>query len=245
MKITESNYEKFYFGNACECYIQGEFYALGYEALKPILDIGYDLLVTNIARTKFLKETPIQFNVQVKGRVCTDEKATFFINKDDLHNILQDENGILICVFCHPDYSDGREDVYISSHIDPVQSSHMMESFARQLMNDVEWPSLKQLKEKNIPYVGFKKDYIWLNSAHLKRLYNKGYFYDYQDCFCLRFGMDGELKYPIDKNGKRLMTSELYLEDGYYSYEVSNIKYLTKMSSDLQEGKMFRGDIYY
>lgn len=42
MKIYSTKFEEFCFGEASEKYIQSEFYALGYEALKTSPDIGYE-----------------------------------------------------------------------------------------------------------------------------------------------------------------------------------------------------------
>jgi hypothetical protein len=244
MKITETNYEEFYFGNACENFVQSEFYTLGYEALKTSPDIGYDLFVTNCARTKFLKEESKQYNIQVKGRVCSELKATFYINKDDINMLMGDANGILICVFCHPIFSDGRENITEFRESDPVSYTHMFEGFSRQLFNDTAYPSLKRLKEKNLSYVGFDRDYIWFNNAHVRRLMAGGYFYEYEDNYCISFGINDNTKYPIDQNGNRLMTSELYENAGGYSYEVSHIEYMFTMTGDSLDGNMFIGDIY-
>ncbi|MDW2800063.1 hypothetical protein RZO55_21035 [Clostridium boliviensis] len=244
MKITETNYEEFYFGNACENFIQSEFYTLGYEALKTSPDIGYDLLVTNCARTKFLKEEPKQYNIQVKGRACSESKATFYIKKDDISMLMSDDNGILICVFCHPIFSDGRENIIEYRVPDPVIYTHMFEDFSRQLFNDTAYPSLKVLKEKNLSYVGFARDYIWFNNTHVRRLMNGGYFYEYEDNYCISFGIDEDIKYPIDQYGNRLLTSDLYENEGGYSYELSHINYMFSMTGDSMDGKMFKGEIY-
>lgn len=69
MKISEENFKQFYFGNANECFIQSEFYSIGFEAMKASPDIGYDLYVTNCGRTKFCNEESKQFNIQVKSTV--------------------------------------------------------------------------------------------------------------------------------------------------------------------------------
>ena len=244
MKITEENYEEFYFGNACECFIQGEFYELGYEALKTSPDIGYDLLVTNCARTKFLKEEPKQYNVQVKGRVCSENKVIFYIKKEDIKTMLEDKNSVLVCVFCHPNYSDGRENIIVHREYDPVRDSHIFEDYYEQLLNEEEYPSFKKLKEYNISYAGFNKDYIWFNHTHLHRLMDEGYFYEYKDNYCLAFGITENTKYPIDENGERLMAGSLCECSGSYAYEMTKIQFLMDMSTELEEGKMFMGEVY-
>lgn len=244
MQITEINYEEFYFGHAAECYIQGEFYTLGYEALKTTPDIGYDLLVTNCARTKFLGEEPKQFNIQIKSRVCSANKTTFCIKKEDLNCLINDPKGILICVFCTPNFSYGRENITIYRTQDSL-SSDFIETLSQIIFNKDEYPTFKKLKEKMIPYVGFSKNYIWFNSAHLQRLLENDYFFEYKDNYCLSFGISDEVTYPLDKNGNKLETSPLYGANGYYAYELSQINYLVEPSPELRDGCMFCGDRYF
>ena len=66
--------------------------------------------------------------------------------------------------------------------------------------------SLKFLKEHNIPYIGFEKEYLWFNNAQLNRLLNGNYFFDsdseeYKNSVCLSFKIHDEnhRKSPLDK----------------------------------------------
>ncbi len=244
MKIDVTNYEEFYFGSACEAFIQSEFYALGYEALKTAPDIGYDLLVTNCARTKFLSEEPRQYNIQIKGKVCYKNTVKFYIKADDLEMLLNDPNGYLVCVFCYPVLSDSREEITVYRVSDPVAESHMFEDWADEILSETEGISLKFLKEHNIPYVGYEKEYLWFNNAQLKRLNDNGYIFGYKDNKYLCFNIDGDAhrKSPADKNGEQLPTSDLYECNGHYAYEQEHINYL--VSCDVTDYNMFYGDRY-
>ena len=244
MKIDVNNYEEFYFGSACEAFIQSEFYALGYEALKTAPDIGYDLLVTNCARTKFLSEDPRQYNIQVKGKVCYKNIVKFYIKSDDLLMLLNDPNGYLVCVFCYPVLSDSREEITVYRVSDPVAQGHIFEDWADGILSEVEGISLKFLKENNIPYVGYEKEYLWFNNAQLKWLNDKGYIFDYKDnkYLCFKIEDDTHRKSPVDSAGEPLTTSELYECDGHYAYEQEHINYL--VSCDINDPMMFWGDQY-
>ena len=244
MKIDASNYEEFYFGSACEAFIQSEFYELGYEALKTAPDIGYDLLVTNCARTKFLSEEPRQYNIQIKGKVCYKNTVKFFIKADDLEMLLNDPNGYLVCVFCYPVLSDSREEITVYRVSDPVAQGHMFEDWADEILSEAEGISLKFLKEHNIPYVGYEKEYLWFNNAQLKRLNENGYIYDYLDnkYLCFKIEEDKHRKIPVDKAGEPLATNGFCEYDGHYAYEQEHINYL--VSCDVTDSDMFYGDHY-
>lgn len=173
MKITNDNYEKFYFGEASEKYIQSELYSLGYEALKTSPDIGYDLLVTNCARTKFLGEPSRQYNIQIKSRVCMEKPVCFFVDEEDYDYLLKDENGYLICVLCIPDISNGRENITVYREQISKTIDNMCEEFEKEVVKNEEYLSLQFLKEKQIPYIGYTRKYVGFNNAQLERLKNE------------------------------------------------------------------------
>lgn len=171
MKIDENNVGNFYVGNSNECYIQGEFYSLGYEAAKSSPDIGYDLYITNHAKEKFLNAEPKQFNVQIKSAVVPYKgKCTFYISNDDLDMIIKDTNGYLICVFCKPIFSNRTNErtVYrdiINDSIDKSIDEHFIEEW-----NKKEYVSFTELFNFCISFDGFIRDYIWFNNKHLAKL---------------------------------------------------------------------------
>ena len=244
MRIDETNYEKFYFGSACETFIQSEFYSLGYEALKPVPDIGYDLLVTNLARKKYLSEESRQYDIQVKGRVCYKNMVKFYIKTTDLLMLIDNPNGFLICVFCYPILSYNREEITEYRAYMYEIESHEAEQWADMILSQNDRISLKVLKEKNVPYVGFEKDYLWFNNAQLKRLYNNGFISTYLDnsCLCFNISEQSRRKEPVDANGNPLDTNGLYGINGSYAYEQEHIKYL--VSCDVSDPHMFIGDCY-
>lgn len=241
MKIEYDTYEKFYFGEAQEKYIQAEFYSQGYEALKTSPDIGYDLLVTNCARTKFLGEEPRQYNIQVKSRICYDKPVCFFIREEDFDCLLKDVNGYLICVLCKPELSDSRENITIYREQDPVMYTHMFEDWQSELLKDCSYLSLKFIKKHGISYVGYTRNYIWLNNAQLKRLKDENLIYNNDGYICIN------IDYPsmeiIDENNMpyEIRSNSLYGR-ARIGYEQQYIKYLVECDST--DNKMFEGDIY-
>lgn len=241
MKITSNDYEKFYFGEAQEKYIQAEFYSQGYEALKTSPDIGYDLLVTNCARTKFLGEESRQYNIQVKARVCYEKSVCFFIKDEDFDYLIKDVNGYLICVLCRPELSEGRENITINRVPDPLRYTHMFEKWGRELLKDNSCLSLKYLKEHEIPYVGFTRKYIWFNNAQLLRLKDENLIYKNSDNICINIEIPSMT--IIDENNKpyTIMSNSLY-ETAIIGYEQQHIKYLVEC--DNTDNSMFQGDIY-
>ena len=247
MRITCNDYEKFYFGEASEKYIQSEFYSQGYEALKTSPDIGYDLLVTNCARTKFLGEPTRQYNIQVKSRVCYENTVCFFIDEEDFNCLLEDENGYLICVLCKPEISEGRENITIYRDYIPSMIDNMCEEWEKELLKNTEYLSLEVLKEKRISYVGYTRNYVWFNNAQLKRLkkenliYNKEKLETGKDNICIN--IDASTMTIIDKNNKpyEVETNSLY-QRSMIAYEQQYIKYLVECNS--ADNRMFEGDIY-
>lgn len=245
MKITHYDYEKFYFGEASEKYIQSEFYSLGYEALKTSPDIGYDLLVTNCARTKFLKEQSRQYNIQIKSRVCDEKPVCFYIDEEDFNYLLEDKNGYLICVLCIPEISDGREDITIYRDQIPTMLSNICETWEKELVKNNGYLSLEFLKEKQISYVGYTRKYVWFNNAQLKRLKNEKIIYKkkHNDTDKICINIDASSMTIVDKNNGLFLvkTNSLY-QNAMIGYEQQHIKYLVEC--DRANNKMFKGDIY-
>lgn len=248
MKITKDSFDKFYFGEASEKYIQSEFYAQGYEALKTSPDIGYDLLVTNCARTKFLDEESRQYNIQVKSRVFYSGTVCFFINKEDFEDLLQDINGYLICVLCKPILSDGRENITIFRESNSERDSHIWEEFGRNLLiENAEYLSLEKLK--GIPYIGYEHEYVWFNNAQLKRLSTEKLLYENNGFVCINFSVSSENEdeditlslVDKDKNSYCIESNSLYATT-IIGYEQRHIKYLVQ--SDVCDSSMFAGDMY-
>jgi len=174
MKITEDNYGQFYFGNANECYIQSEFNLNGYEASKPSPDIGYDLIVTNCARVKFLEEEAKQYDVQVKSTVCNNKgESLIYIDDDDFNMLCENDNGYLVCVFCEPEFAprDGLIHVDRDSVENVIQKcidNHLIFEW-----NELNYVSFKELKSfEGLKLVSFTRDYVWFNKSHLRRLIN-------------------------------------------------------------------------
>ena len=243
MKITYENYEKFYFGEASEKYIHSEFYAQGYEALKTSPDIGYDLLVTNCARTKFLREKSRQYNIQVKACVCFENLARFFIDEEDFNCLLEDKNGYLICVLCKPEISYGREDITIYREQSYLPMSSMCENWKSEVLKDKEYLSFNTLKEKEIPYVGYTRQYFWFNNAQLKRLKGEKLIYKNSEYNSICINVEVSSMTIIDRNNKpyEVKSNSLY-ENAKMGYEQQHIKYLVECDSS--DDKMFKGDYY-
>lgn len=251
MKIKKEDFDKFYFGESNEKYIQSEFYAQGYEALKNSPDIGYDLLVTNCARTKFMNEEPRQYNIQVKSRPYYDNSVYFFIKKEEFEYLLDDINGYLICVFCKPLISYGKEDIEIfrESMVSDCEN-HMIESYMENLLTeDKQYITLEKLKD--IQFVEYEHEYIWFNNAQLKRLREEKLIYENLEYVYIYFSKksnippddNNEYLELVDKNNEpySISSNDLY-NTTMIGYEQQHIKYLVEC--DVKDNTMFKGDIY-
>lgn len=241
MKIKNDNYHRFYFGESNEIYIQSEFYSLGYEALKTSPDIGYDLLVTNCARTKFLNEKPRQYNIQVKASVYYEKPVYFFIDEEDFNDILNDENGYLICVLCKPKVSDGKENITIYRDQIPAMIDQLCEDYEKEILKNTEYLSLEKIKKMGIPYVGYDRKYFWFNSAQLKRLKVENLVYKKDDRFFIN--IEPSSMSIVDDLGNALtVESNSLYGKAIISFEQQHIKYLVDCNNT--NNKMFVGDTY-
>ncbi len=241
MKITIDNYENFYFGESNEKYIQSEFYSLGYEALKTSPDIGYDLLVTNCARTRFLNEKPRQYNIQVKARICYEKTVCFFIDEESFNYILNDEDGYLICVLCKPEVSIGKENITIYRDQIPTMIDQMCEDWEKEVLKTTEYLSLKKIKEMGVPYVGYARNYIWFNNAQLKRLKKENLIYKNGDKIYINIEPSSMSVVDTFGNSLTVESNGLY-ENAIIGFEQQHIKYL--VDCDNTNNKMFAGDTY-
>ena len=248
MKISEDNYRNFYFGNSNECYIQSEFYSHGFEAMKMTPDIGYDLIVTNCARRRFLKEEPKQLNIQVKSTVCRkEEKSNIYISDEDFKLLLSDSNSYLISIFCEPIFEPSSPELHVSQDtvpgvIDSTIRNHILSEWDEEAYVNFKW---LQEYEKSISCEGFFRQYIWFNNSQLQRLIRleaineckiegqtcwKITFKKNDSRFCLMDCDDNEV---IDNNG---------LSQPYIARELMSIWY---MFDEEIKDNIFYGDVYY
>lgn len=245
MKITKDNYEEFYFGEASERFIQSEFYSQGYEATKMSPDIGYDLLVTNCARTKFLGEEPRQYNIQVKSRVCYEKKVCFYIDETEYDSLIGDKNSYLVCVLCKPEISDGRENIVQYRDLTPKTISNMCESWEIEVLKDKDFLSIDVLKELGISFVGYTRQYVWFNSTQLNRLKDENIAYKitYEDKERWCINIDISSMMIIDRNDCPCgVSSNSLYNEAKIGYEQQHIKYL--VDCDSESNGMFEGDYY-
>ena len=244
MKITEKNFRNFYFGAAAEAYIQSELYTFGYEAFKAQPDIGYDLYVSNKALSKFLNVEEKIFNIQIKSRLVYKEETEFCLTQDDYEMLLNDTNGVLVCVLQVPNISAEKDSFAYNRdtfRMDGMEC-YIEETMARMFIPEEKSISVSEIEIK-FPVVGYTRVYFWMCNAMLHRLESEGLIKE-------KTTDKGEkLKYIIVSYEDEVI-SILEKSNGYgYCpvHELLNIKYLLEPSElckkKFEEGKMFGIDI--
>lgn len=248
MNITESDFEQFYFGNSNECYIQSEFYSIGYEAMKTFPDIGYDLIVTNCARTKFFNEERKQYKIQVKSTVSNKNCISkIFISEDDLGMLIDDKDGYLICVFCEPIFASTNGRIHINRDtvedlINDDLDNHLIVEWEKNPY--VSFSDLKQY-ETALECSCFSRQYIWFNQNHLKRLKELGALTNERKCgnnlWYISF-LKGENSFVFLDKDKKTINQIRGVGRPDVAYELKNIVYLAK--GEIKD-EIFVGEIYY
>ncbi|MEF3023190.1 hypothetical protein V4D05_18930 [Vibrio mimicus] len=99
MPIRADNYFNFYLGASAEYHVISKIYMHGFEALKYSPDIGFDLHVSNKSQVCFHKEEPFALDLQIKSTFLVDNKAIFFLKKEEVDFLVKQKNCAMI--FCN------------------------------------------------------------------------------------------------------------------------------------------------
>ena len=176
MPITKQNYKNFYLGTGAEFHLMSAAFLLGYEAHKITPDVGLDILVTNKARQKFESADPINLFLQVKSTFLINGEAIFFIEKDDLDMLANDQSAVI--VFCYFSPIIKADPKSFSNGFSDTEWFEREEASWMQQLYDQEFRLIrKDGNSSSIEFKGLPIDYFWLNNQQLKRAINEGIFF--------------------------------------------------------------------
>lgn len=174
MPITKSNFEQFYAGAGAEFKIISDLFLHGFEAYKPSPDIGFDILVTNKALSKFKGEVEFHKYLQVKSTFMVNNEVSFFLTDDEINCLICDDN--VSTVFC-----------YFKPCFDPDPQSFergdfepWMEDLEASYQENLYKNHFREIKREGcLTQLDFKQlqvEYFWLNNNQLRRAVNNGVF---------------------------------------------------------------------
>ena len=176
MPITKNNWESFFQGAFAEHHVCSLFYFYGYEAYKASPDAGIDWLITNVARSRFNNEVPLNLQIQVKSALLDQSGAFVTMDVHDLDFLCEGEHRY--CVFVLLSNLCGRGD---PGSFERGDDPDAIKAVDRDIMNDMEarasvnGRSLR--RDGHLSMYDFSKADVtlfWLHSSHLKRLRDSG-----------------------------------------------------------------------
>ncbi|CEK38122.1 hypothetical protein [Paraclostridium sordellii] len=172
MKIDKSNYGNFYGGISCEHFIISQIFMHGYEAYKPNIDIGYDILVTNKALQMYKGVNEKNIYIQVKSIVHTGNKSRITLDKQEFDRIKSDENSVLILCIRRPSIRSEKTFDYDYNHFMELQIMDSIEEHVNSMLLE-NYKHLDSEQKSNLDIKDYKYEYIWLNNKHLNLLEQK------------------------------------------------------------------------
>lgn len=255
MGLKKDYFEKFYFGFSNEVFIQSEFLLQLYEAEKPMIDIGYDLSVSNIGRIKFSKEkSKKKLDIQVKSTVVRKEcVCQIFISEED-DKLIAETGGYLICVFCEPKFIKAGGNIEVH-RTDADASDAVSEMLASVLESEFESGSIKNVGElyklaegNDVEIEDFSRNYLWFSSKHLEIMKKKGAMLleeievdgKKNKKWVIRFKKEDKNFYFCDKK-EEILNWNGGTNDPQIAYELSKIRYLVNGKCDEM---FFCGEVY-
>lgn len=173
MPLDTSSYVYFFQGACAESHIAALFEFAGFEVTKITPDSGIDLVVTNIARSRFANETPKSINIQVKSTIMKDEFANFWIAEDELDFLSQGENRYTVFAYFHDlkktlDLDDFR------AYTHQMDESVDTESAELQSIDRKDGRTSKKHKNHILEFTKYSLDLFWLNSKQIQRSRDEG-----------------------------------------------------------------------
>lgn len=202
MPLDTNSYVYFFQGACAESHISALFQFAGFEATKITPDSGIDLVVTNIARSRFANETPKSINVQVKSAIMKDEFAKFWIAEDELDFLSRGENRYTVFAYFYNlmktlDLDDFR------AYTNQMDESVDIESPELQLIYRKGGGTGKKHKNHILEFTKYSLALFWLNSKQIQRSRDDG-LWEYSNEF-KKWGLnvstqDGFLSISNEKN---------------------------------------------
>jgi hypothetical protein len=233
MPITKSNWGNFFQGAFAEHHVCSLFYLYGYETHKVSPDIGIDLLVTNVARTRFLGEAKIIVEVQVKSAISDASGAMVAMDSDELDYLCTGDDRY--CVFV---IFTGLRAYFDPMSFERGDDPDAANAVDRDIWNmwehraSVEGRKMKSRGELSLcDFSDTDITVFWLHSSHMRRLRDGQKFVRLAEG---RFGL------KIQK-----VNSIVYVEDLPLIAELRNLRFVVgkcKAHSRLREGHMTYDD---
>lgn len=233
MPITRENWEYFFQGTFAEHHVSSLFYFYGYEVQKASPDVGIDLLVTNIARTRFRGEPALNIQIQVKSGLLDQSGAFVVLPADELDFLCNGEDRY--CVFVLLSNLRAKMDPGSYERGDDPDASLAIE---RAFMRDMEQRTAtigRDLKRQNLmsmfDFSTAEVTLVWLHSSQMSRLRDQNSW----------TGMsDNRLGLNINVN-----ETTVSIAGDYLISELSDLAYIVrycKAGSRIREGQMFLSD---
>jgi hypothetical protein len=172
MPITRANWENFFQGAFAEHHVCSQFYFHGYEAQKTSPDVGIDLIVTNIARTRFSSEERLSLEIQVKSALSDQTGACVAIEPDEVDFLCEGEHRY--CVFVVLSDLEGRTDPEFYERGDDPDASRAVDRDwmrQRETLASAEGRAMKRQGDLSIfEFDKVEVTLFWLHSSQLRRL---------------------------------------------------------------------------
>lgn len=173
MPLDTSSYVYFFQGACAESHIAALFQFADFEVTKITPDSGIDLVVTNIARSRFASETPKSINVQVKSTIMKDEFASFYIAEDELDFLSDGENRYTVFAYFYDlektlDLDDFR------TYTNQMDESVNTGSSELQSTDRKDGGASKKHKNHILEFTKYSLDLFWLNSKQIQRSRDEG-----------------------------------------------------------------------
>ena len=182
MTIEATNYIQFFQGSCAESHIASLFQFAGFEVNKVTPDSGIDLIVSNIARSKFAREDAKSFFVQVKSCMMTKEKANFWLAEDELDFLCEGGNRFTAFAIFHRLQNELDSDDF---DIYTDQIDKIIERDAQNFLEQIEKEKniiKKNVKQSILDFTRYSLTIFWLNSKQMQRSRLDG-FWKYHEAF--------------------------------------------------------------
>lgn len=228
MPIKNNNFENFYQGGCAEMHISSLFYFAGYEASKISPDSGIDMVVTNIARSKFKNEMRRISEIQVKSTLLDDSGAVYSLDGSELNFLCSGEDRFTVFVLLHG-FSGGIDPSSFDIYADSVDKMIDLD-IARYEEGLMEKEGRQRRKDGIASIFDFSQAKLatfWLNSAQMERAREEGYWKKSRD----------EDRYFLKVN---LSNNAVQIDDTFLIPELTDVRYIMRdcrSAGEIKNGK--------
>lgn len=171
MPLKTENYVHFFQGACAESHIAALFQFAGYEVNKVSPDAGIDLIVTNIARSKFANEDTKSIFIQVKSTMATGNNARFWLSSEEMDFLCSGVERYTVFAIFH-DLEATLDTDHFDIYADQVQK--MIDLDSENFLK--ERKALAGIPEKQsiLDFSKYSLTLFWLNSRQMERAKSEG-----------------------------------------------------------------------